>query len=465
MPQGRRCARRSASLLTSPLRIEAGSQQRGAGTRGFGSPILVLGNGLSRKSDRVLKRTLRGFPACRKTGPASTPGNTKCIAPGGNIARILADANRGPSPGLTPGYHRSVSDAIDPAWISPERFSEYLEAADGDDELASRLYEWNVSASSALFELIAHFEVLWRNHIVHEIDRAGINLAMPPGSPWILDADSVTEVITRLKKRGQPATAGRIYAGLTFGFWKTMFFTASDELWSHSLGNVFRHTRADRHVVSEYLESVNQLRNRIAHHGSLLDHDLIAEAQKLFRLTSWLDPKAETWLRKLDRTGPLAAARPVTAKRDAVVVPGPEAWQLYDAMKQPAYVFPAGRSVRVVDHLAFYADGEIKTLVPRIIKWYDAVDWNRVNAKRLSKTGDTHDATLARVIHASLDKGWKISTYQVFLLSGRTDSDTLNLGGSIAHNRSGRGSAFVKSHRYVPLGALRSARETGDIAF
>lgn len=345
----------------------------------------------------------------------------------------------------------------------PERFAEYLAAADGDDELASRLYEWNVSASGALFELIAHFEVLLRNRMIHEIDRAGANLAMPPGSPWILDAERVTEVVSRLKKRGQPTTAGRIYAGLTFGYWKTMFVTASDELWRHSLGEVFRHTRADRHVLSEYLESVNQLRNRIAHHGSLLEHDITAEAQKLFRLTSWLDPKAEAWLRKLDRTGRLAADRPVAAKRDTVVVPGPEAWNLYDAMKQPAYVFPAGRSVRVVENVAFYADGEIKTLVPRIIRWYDAVDWNRANAKRLSKTGDADDAALAQVIYASIDKGWNGSTYQVFLLSGRAETATFKLGGPIKHSRRGRGSAFVKSHRYVPFGVLRSARDTDDI--
>lgn len=357
-----------------------------------------------------------------------------------------------------------MPDAINPLWISPERFSEYLAAAGGDDQRASRLYEWNASASAALFELIAHFEVLLRNSIVRELDRAGSSTAIPPGTPWLQGAKQIDEVVSRLQARKQPTTAGRVYAGLTFGFWRTMFATAQEELWRHSLRHVFRHARADRSVLAEYLDSINKLRNRIAHHGSLLDYDIAVEAQKLFRLASWLDPQAETWLRSIERVTALAAQRPVTVSRNTVIVHGADAWKLYKTLRQPAFLFPAGRSIRVTEHLSFYADSEVQTLVPKVRRWYDAVDWNAANAKRLSKTGDPDDEVLAGVIKASLNNGWKASTYQVMLLTPAGDAETVTLPSPIAHTRTGRGSAFVTSHRYVALSALRSARDTSELS-
>lgn len=356
-----------------------------------------------------------------------------------------------------------MSITIDDAWLSPERFAEYLAAADGDHDRASRLYEWNASASSALFELIGHFEVLLRNAIVREVERAGSNPMLPPGSPWLDGHKQILEATARLTKRKKNPTAGRVFSGLTFGFWKTMFSSAQEELWRHSLKHVFRHARADRRVLAAYLESVNQLRNRVAHHGSLLDHDIAVEVQKLFRLAGWIDPKAEQWLRSLDRATTVAATRPVQISRDTLVVPGSEAWRFYEQLGQWAYVLPAGKSIRVTPYLAFYADSEIKSLVPKVVRWFDAVDWNTANSKRLSKSADPEEQALSKIIRAGHANGWGASTYQVLLLSAPTDHRTLVLPAPVAHSRTGRGSAFVKSHRYVASAGLRSARDTSEL--
>ena len=353
--------------------------------------------------------------------------------------------------------------SIDPAWLSPDRFAQYERAAEGDPDLASRLYEWNAQAASALFEIIHHFEVLLRNAIVRQLAADGQSPATIPGSPWVQGAKQIEEIESRLKRRGKAVTAGRVYSGLSFGFWQTMFGTHYEELWRHSLKNVFRHSRADRPVIAAYLESLNQLRNRIAHHGSLIELDVAVEAQKIFRLVGWIDTDAAAWIKGIERVTEISCQRPIVPSRNVVIVPAADAWNLYNNLHQNAYVFQAGRSIRIVDYLAFYADQEIKQAVPRILRWYDAVDWNTKNSARLAKSTEPFDAELGRVIKVSKGHGWNSSVYQVFILSGSKDSKTVHLSSPIDHTKRGRGSAFARGHRYHALGQIMSARDTADL--
>ncbi|MCD9153691.1 Abi family protein [Aeromicrobium duanguangcaii] len=356
---------------------------------------------------------------------------------------------------------------IHPDWVSPQRFAEYEKAAGGDEELASRLYEWNARASSALFEMIHHFEVLLRNAIVRQLELDGPTPLLPPGTPWVQGAKQVIEVERRLTQLGKIPTAGRVYSGLTFGFWKSMFENDYEELWRHSLKFVFRHSRADRPVILAYLESLNRLRNRIAHHGSLVELDVRGEVQKIIRLAGWIDPDAGRWMSSLEQVNAVSQVRPIKPPRNVILVPASEAWELYANLKQNVYVFPAGRSVRVVDHLAFYADQEVKPVVPKILHWFDAIDWSKQNASRLAKTGDPFDKIVAGAISTTKTKKprvWGDSVYQVFVLSGPRDSETQSLPAAITHSRRGRGSAFAKGQRYHAMSELLTARDTADLA-
>lgn len=276
-------------------------------------------------------------------------------------------------------------------------------------------------------------------------------------------SQKITEIESRLKKRGKKVTEGRVYSGLSFGFWQSMFGTEYEELWRHSLQYVFRHSRADRAIIAAYLESLNQVRNRIAHHGSMIELDVRVEAQKILRLAEWIDSDAADWLRSIERVSALALTRPITPPRNVVIVPGAEAWDLYIHRKQNAYVFQAGRSIKVVDHLAFYADQEVKSIVPKILGWFDAVDWNIANATRLAKSTDPKEQQLATIIRASKSLGWDASVYQVFILSGPKDGETETLSGPITHRKRGRGSAFARSHRYHAMSEILSARDTADL--
>lgn len=356
-----------------------------------------------------------------------------------------------------------MSVRIDPTWLSRERFAEYEAAADGDLDVASRLYEWNAEVSAALFEVIHHFEVLLRNAIVDRLAVNGQAPLMLPGSPWTQGAKHIQEVEGRLSKRGTAVTPGRIYAGLTFGFWQNMFGPDYEELWRHALQYVFPRGRVDRAVVAASLESVNRLRNRIAHHGSLIDFATEVEAAKVIRLAGWIDQDAAAWVQSIERVTAITARRPVVPARNVVVVPAEDAWRLYDKLKQPAYVFPVGRSLRVVDHLAFYADQVVKPVIPQILRHDIAVVWNKANAARLAKSKNALDQQLAQVIHVSHANGWKSSMYQVFLLSGPRSALTKTLPSPVTHSKRGRGSAFARGHRYQRLGELLSAKDTSDL--
>lgn len=387
-------------------------------------------------------------------------GGTNRAKPQGHASNpeMLTEAYLGPVKRLACCLVR-----IDPAWLSPERFAQYERAAGGDPDLASRLYEWNARAAAALFEIIHHFEVLLRNAIVRQLAADGQSPATVPGSPWVQSAKQIQDVESRLKRRGKAITAGRVYSGLSFGFWQTMFGADYEELWRHSLKNVFRHSRADRPVIAAYLESLNQIRNTIAHHGSLIELDVRVEAQKIVRLVSWIDPDAAEWIKGIERVSEISDERPIAPSRNVVVVAAADAWNLYNNLHQNAYIFQAGRSIKVVDHLAFYTDQEIKPTVPKILRWYDAVDWNTGNATRLAKSAEPFDVKLGSVIKVSKMRGWNSSVYQVFILSGPKDGETVQLSSPINHSRRGRGSAFARGHRYHALAQIMSARDTADL--
>lgn len=358
---------------------------------------------------------------------------------------------------------------IDPSWLSAARFAEYLAAVEKDSseanrlDHASRLYEWNAEVSAALFEVIHHFEVLLRNSIIEQLAQAGQAPNALPGSPWIEGHAAIETAKQRLIGRKKSVTANHIYAGLSYGFWQRMFGNDYEEVWRHSLRHVFPNSRVDRSIVAASLDSIGILRNRVAHHGSLIDFATEVEVAKIIRVTQWMNKDAADWIKSIERVTSITARRPVTPRRNVVVVPAGEAWEFYETKKQNAYIFPVGRTIKAVDRLAFYENQEIKRYIPKILRHEIAVDWNSANAKRLSKSSDALDQVLGQVIMAGRANGWTANAYQVFLLSGPKDNETETLKHAIKHSRRGRGSAFARHHRYQTLGELKSAKDTSDL--
>ena len=82
-------------------------------------------------------------------------------------------------------------------WLSEARLRPYLDACEGDINLALELHDWNLGLGRALMGDIAHLELALRN----AYDRA---LTDEGGQHWLFDPNSpVTSLIVRKSKSGK----------------------------------------------------------------------------------------------------------------------------------------------------------------------------------------------------------------------------------------------------------------------
>jgi hypothetical protein len=200
------------------------------------------------------------------------------------------------------------------AWISPQRFWPYLDAATNDEVLAEALYAWHASLSAASFNTMHHFEVLVRNAIDAQLG------AGQPDEPlrdtWLLDFDTLTpsavkQVITAVERleKGRSISRSRVVAGLSFGFWQGLFGRGYEELWRHRLRHAFPNAK-QRKDLSAPMDSLRKLRNRLAHHDSILGQPVATRYEEMIRIAGYVDPDAAAWLQNVSDVRAILAARP-----------------------------------------------------------------------------------------------------------------------------------------------------------
>lgn len=346
------------------------------------------------------------------------------------------------------------------AWVSNERFASFLDAAGQNEALAEELYVWNARVSAALFEVIHHLEVLTRNAIIEQLETVPLNSVEVPGTPWVQQASLVDEASRRIRNRKKTVTVHRIAAQVTFGFWAKMFETEFESLWRSRLRFAFKHSPGDRKSVLAVMQAVQNVRNLVAHHGSLLELDPSIEFEKMAKLAGWIDPSAEVWIRLLERVNEVVALRPIIPPKNVLIVASESAWEIYE--KTGAYVSPANRTFRKVEYIGFYSEREIKPKLAKIVSQEPLVTFSKSESKRLKGIQEEGATMMSQVIGTALASGIAPDTYQVFILSSSKSADTVDID-AIPHTRVGRGSAFVRRHRYFSLGALTSAEHTGHL--
>ncbi len=200
-------------------------------------------------------------------------------------------------------------------WISNLRFDGFVTAVGGDLPRAAELYEWNAQVAGALLEMFGHVEVLVRNAI-----HAQMRSIRPSNtlSSWLLDRDTldsqelqrVEDVIGRIKQARREPTEDRVIAGLSMGFWTAILGRRYEQLWRETLRHAFPFGDGTRNQIAGYLNRLVSLRNRVAHHESLLAHPVAERHTDALELAATVDPRAEQWIRSLSRVPVLLAARP-----------------------------------------------------------------------------------------------------------------------------------------------------------
>jgi hypothetical protein len=138
---------------------------------------------------------------------------------------------------------------------------------------------------------------------------------------------------------------------------------------------------------------------------------------------------------------------------------------LTDYDNYSAYICQPNRSFRdEMDHLGFYARGQISPHFPRIRKTWEKVEFSNEEVERRRASGDPDDAELASIIERLLAApsrgGHRAGAHKVFLLTSTGHPDTLTLAAPIKHLKRGRGQAFVRKQRYTTLAALKREPKT-----
>ena len=204
--------------------------------------------------------------------------------------------------------------------LTRARISRYLAATDGNLEEALQLYEKNMAVSEALFGILHGVEVSVRNSLHHSLStdigvedwyQHAMPLAFPAVPQLILTAPMRNMLEKARRSTGPAAPVGKLVAELTFGFWPFLISGQYHNLWSASSHKAFPHAHVPRSFVHTRLETIQRLRNRIAHHEPILSgtnevytgqlgHPKIA-LQALLECVSWVSPATADWLRATSR--------------------------------------------------------------------------------------------------------------------------------------------------------------------
>ncbi len=144
-----------------------------------------------------------------------------------------------------------------------------------------------------------------------------------------------------------------------------------------------------------------------------------------------------------------------------LVVAAREAWPVYKKLN--AYICQSNRGFQPSGHLAFYAEGAVQPLVPKIKAVVESVNLTREGIESLE--GDQKD--LAEELLTQIEKlhySWQ--TQKVMFLSEPDDDETVKLKQKIINDqkdKSGKNVAFVMGQRYVTLESLKTASKTSEL--
>jgi hypothetical protein len=340
--------------------------------------------------------------------------------------------------------------------ISEARFKAYLREADSKAN-ALELYQWNASMASAMFELVGHLEVVLRNTVDKTLSESWSEAERR--IPWfMLKLPGVDARLTTPTWDDAAVDRDAALATLTMGFWAKLIGTP--KVWPALQAGFIASCSHDE--LKSRTDQVHELRNTLAHHGSMLDVDVVAERDNVLSLAGLIGTDVRNWLSSLERVTGVNRTRPNTVP-DTVLVPANKAWPLYGEVA--AYVCQPGRSIRPVKRMAFYYQGKIMQEVPQILEKRDHVPWTREEATKLRGEGGQEARALARIIERTLDDGWSGPAQQVIFLTrpGATDEGHRRLSRPVPHEASGRGSAFVHKQRYFHFSDLASAVTTADL--
>ncbi len=216
--------------------------------------------------------------------------------------------------------HGSVISAL----AGTARLAPYLDAVGGDHGRACDLYLWANDLAGALHSTVAFVEVSVRNAMNRELRIWNSRQGSGYGADWALRkgaAPLLYQLVTKnsleyaqncarkeagRRPKGHPRyrvqiTHDDVVSQLMFGTWVSLIHPRDPQapqrcaqLWKVSLCRSFPHadpSDSGRKKLGKQLERVRKLRNRVAHHDSLLDVEVLRRLNDMLAVLRAVDSR------------------------------------------------------------------------------------------------------------------------------------------------------------------------------
>lgn len=195
--------------------------------------------------------------------------------------------------------------------LSAARINTYEIAAGitGNEDLSGlNLYLWNAQISGEFLTPLHICEVVIRNAVADAIEQQYGNqwpwsktfqTSLP--SPLSLKVYNPQKNLCDVSKK--QVTVGKVIPELNFMFWQKMFTKRHDvRLWDKYLLNVMpgcdkaQSIKNLRQSIFQDIDTVRQLRNRIAHYEPIFKRDLANDYNTIIRLITYRSQETADWI-------------------------------------------------------------------------------------------------------------------------------------------------------------------------
>jgi hypothetical protein len=179
-----------------------------------------------------------------------------------------------------------------------------------DPWVAIRLYERNTKLSEALYGVVQALEVLLRNRIHSQMAKdTGAEDWYEKVAFLEPEQNEIAHAKQAIANRPKPVTPGRVVAELNLGFWVRMFSGQYEKLfWVKHLHKIYAASMRPK-FLHDRLVQIKTLRNRIAHHETLIKRDVQKDYLETLQAIGWISPNVLAWVKSTNCFEPRFAER------------------------------------------------------------------------------------------------------------------------------------------------------------
>ena len=182
-------------------------------------------------------------------------------------------------------YYTKLKD-----YLSEDRLRSYLDFTNNDIERAIKLYELNIEISGYFHYPLEIFEIMLRNSV-------NTVLIKYYGNKWYEEdfllnkhKEVIKDVIDLLNQTKKDINLNNIISNVSFGFWVDFFHLKYKNIFGNKLMKTFNQCLDPSTLYKQLLKIKNNLRNRIAHHESIIKYNIMKEYYSLImKLISFID--------------------------------------------------------------------------------------------------------------------------------------------------------------------------------